>query len=374
MMAIPSHLANMIRRPVPPDSGVLHGTVPVISFGDPDSSVVATLGINPSSAEFTKNGVHLPIDQRRLATLGSLGATDPQSLSDLQVAQVVDECSSYFRNRPYKKWFDPLDEVLEAAMGCSYYDGSACHLDLVQWATDPVWGQLAPAQRNRLLEEGAPFLQTQLESADIRLVVVNGAQVWDQLSASALVQAEDVGTLPYGAKGTPTRLRVGEGCGTTFAGWTMNLQGSYGVRAEDRRSLAAWLSSVITKETAFMRSDEWYLEKETLSTKTEFAHRLREWFDQSTADTIGDVGKYPGSGLLSIELGGGRMAVLNKDTKRAAVAAYLATVDALGAEHAWRVITNSKGTINKLEFTVSGPATPGWYCYLTPNADNEGTL
>jgi hypothetical protein len=40
---------------------------------------------------------------------------------------------------PYRRWFDPLDQALRAAFGVSYYAGTACHLDLVQWATTPVW-------------------------------------------------------------------------------------------------------------------------------------------------------------------------------------------------------------------------------------------
>ena len=35
---------------------------------------------------------------------------------------------------PYS-WFNPLEALLNAAAGASYYKRSACHLDLVQWAT-----------------------------------------------------------------------------------------------------------------------------------------------------------------------------------------------------------------------------------------------
>jgi hypothetical protein len=86
---IPPYLAEMIRRPTPARSGVLAGTVPVVSFGDPTSSRVATLGINPSSAEFLSKGVHFPVAKRRLATLQSLGATDNSTLTDDELFKVL---------------------------------------------------------------------------------------------------------------------------------------------------------------------------------------------------------------------------------------------------------------------------------------------
>ena len=57
----------------------------------------------------------------------------------------------------------------------------ACHLDLAQWATDPVWGQLDDAQRDALLKDGAPFLREQIRvSTNLRWILINGAgaQSW----------------------------------------------------------------------------------------------------------------------------------------------------------------------------------------------------
>jgi hypothetical protein len=49
-------------------------------------------------------------------------------------------CNSYFHGNPYS-WFARLEEVLQA-IGASYYEDTACHLDLTQWATDPTWNGL----------------------------------------------------------------------------------------------------------------------------------------------------------------------------------------------------------------------------------------
>jgi len=51
----------------PADCGVIAKTTPVISFGDFTTSRIATLGINPSSAEFLSAGKLIVGDKQRLA-------------------------------------------------------------------------------------------------------------------------------------------------------------------------------------------------------------------------------------------------------------------------------------------------------------------
>jgi hypothetical protein len=115
------------------------------------------------------------------ATLESLQAQRCDLLSDPQVEQVVADCASYFARRPYLRWFQPLDAVVRAGLGASYFDGSACHLDLIQWATDPVWGQIAdPRLRQMLLDDGVPHLRAHLRQGMLRVVLLNGRTVVDQ--------------------------------------------------------------------------------------------------------------------------------------------------------------------------------------------------
>ena len=63
----------------PRDCDVVFGSTPVVSFGDFTKAKVATIGINPSSAEFmgksasaTLNGL-LPEGKKRLADAETLG-------------------------------------------------------------------------------------------------------------------------------------------------------------------------------------------------------------------------------------------------------------------------------------------------------------
>jgi hypothetical protein len=72
--------------------------------------------------------------------LRSLAASRLDGLTDDQVATVVADCAAYVQRSPYRLWLDPLDQMLPAGLGASYCDGAACHLDLIQWATDLVWG------------------------------------------------------------------------------------------------------------------------------------------------------------------------------------------------------------------------------------------
>jgi hypothetical protein len=107
-------VAERIRRPTPAGLSVLPGSLPVVSFGDPNVATVATLSLNPSWLEFqSASGAWLLGPERRLASLISLGASDPRDLDDDQVAQVVAESNAYFRGPNwYRGWFHWLESML----------------------------------------------------------------------------------------------------------------------------------------------------------------------------------------------------------------------------------------------------------------------
>jgi hypothetical protein len=168
---------DMAARPAPPLPEIVAGSTPVTSFGDPLPASVATLGINPSSREFVgDDGLLLTGDLRRLATAESVRVAPGRELS-LEQARAV----------------DPLDRVLTSALGVGYYSGTACHLDLIQWATDPAWGQLPdPETKRLLLQEGQPHLQALLALPNLRVVVCNGRSVIDQVTRLGLCSLEEV--------------------------------------------------------------------------------------------------------------------------------------------------------------------------------------
>jgi hypothetical protein len=230
----------MVRRPIPAIE-VLRGTTPVISFGNSLQARVATLGINPSSREFVaKSGDLMAGPNRRLATLDSLGVAGVESLKVRQIQTVIEECASYFQRRPYRRWFDPLNQVLQDGLSASYYEGTACHLDLVQWATDPFWGELPRKAKKLLLED-------QLRFSKIRLVILNGRQVIDQVHNVGLAKLDVRGRLPF-ARGVYS-LYSGSGAGVEFLGWSANLQNSRGdvkELKELKSRITRWLAASVT--------------------------------------------------------------------------------------------------------------------------------
>jgi hypothetical protein len=169
-------------------------------------------------------------------------------MSDVQIQEVIDDCYNYFNQNPYREWFGPLDKILKVGFNASYFDGSACHLDLVQWATATKWKDLSAAVKEKLLKESEVHLVNQLRAENITKIVVNGRAVWDELKNLKLVKYEEVKTIYFGKEGghqTSCKLRVGQGCGATFYGWTSNIQSQNGANDHIfRQKLGLWLEEV----------------------------------------------------------------------------------------------------------------------------------
>jgi hypothetical protein len=236
---VPRYIEDRIRRKFPSDLGVVPGSTPVVAFGDCLRARAATLGLNPSRIEFLdRKGVLLKGQRRRLATCESLEISDLSQASRETVIRVFEECNTYFERQPYRQWFDRLEPIL-VACGASYYDGSGCHLDLVQWATDPVWGKLQLAIRQRLIADDKSFLANQLQSERLRLMLVNGIGVLRELlSMYRQLRLEEVAPIA-GYAHRPTRLFTGRLLDRIrVVAWSTNVQGAHGVSVELRNELS----------------------------------------------------------------------------------------------------------------------------------------
>ena len=235
--SMPQYVERRIRRPKPDGCRVLPSSTPVVAFGNPSASRVATLGLNPSRVEFEVDGHELDSARRRFETLGSLGLHSLEDAPAPAVAKVWERCNGYFQGNPYRRWFDLLEEVLNA-VGASYYDGSACHLDLSQWATDPTWSGLDASVRDRLVVEDAEFLAEQLRTEPIELLLLNGRGVIDGFVNALDGQLTQVpGVVNDG--GAPTAFFLGSFEDVRVVGWSTNLQSSYGVTRVLRERIAA---------------------------------------------------------------------------------------------------------------------------------------
>jgi hypothetical protein len=220
-MDIPGYIEARIRQRPPAGIPVVRGATPVIAFGDVLTARVATLGLNPSKNEFVDcDGNELVGENRRLETLGSVGETDLASASANAVCRVFEACNNYFHRCPYRRWFDRFEPILKEA-NASYYDSSACHLDLVQWATDPVWRDLAHPDKIKLIESDVPFLSRQLLQENFRLLLLNGRSIMDAYEKRL------EGRLVRSCIQSPGRLEICDGIdarGLRAVGWNINIQ------------------------------------------------------------------------------------------------------------------------------------------------------
>ncbi len=243
---VPDYIERRIRCPVPADSRVIPGTTPVVAFGDVSQARVATLGINPSLAEFLRQGKELIACDRRLATHRSLGVSDLEKAPAAAIEQVLADCNGYFQRNPYRGWFDQLEPVLKAC-GASYYDGTACHLDLVQWATDPAWSKLPIEVKRRLLRDDVPFLFEQLTNENIEILLLNGQMVVSAITRDWNVKLDKSAPIA-GLARQDTRLFAGMILDRVqTVGWSTNLQSSRGVTSKLKKALADRVGELVGK-------------------------------------------------------------------------------------------------------------------------------
>ena len=233
---------------------------PVPAFGDPSKSRVATLGINPSNREFVdESGTELVGDARRFHTLSSLSLSSWGDVDSRHLLLIVSSCREYFRRNPYDQWFKRLDQVV-VGTGASFYDemSSACHLDLIPYATSQKWTDLSPSQRAGLLKANTAALGSLLRDSSVEVLILNGRAVVDHLQRAAAVTlrteerpmwrlrrkgSQGVAGISY--EGWISRIgNVDLGRKIFVAGFNHNLQSSYGVTAEVVREIRHWISEI----------------------------------------------------------------------------------------------------------------------------------
>jgi hypothetical protein len=389
-MSWPAHLIDRARRAPDPDLPVVAGTTPVIAFGDPTEARIATIGINPSSSEFCdSSGSLLRGAQRRLATLESLGVVRYDQITHDHANAIVAECASYFDRRPYH-WFEPLNEVLKHALDASYADRTACHLDLVQWATSPIWGALAADDQAELLRTDIPFLMKQLVETPFELVLVNGRSVMASVERAGVLRWHHVQTLD----GTPpAQFFAGHAGSTRLLAWTCNLQSQHGalshlddlarlVYEHGRSNRPSGAVGRAPRTSSASPPDHRHEARDDkphagvmalnlhFNNKPELVGYLSAWLERSSRDTIGDVGTYGGSAWATIDCEAGVIA-LNRDTTREAVESFVDSARR-GLSYDWLIVTNQKGRVNKVLFCED--RTPGWFAYLREPLDAERRL
>ena len=243
---------------------VIGWSCPVLSFGSPYYSQVATVGINPSNREFVdETGVELNGPNRRFHTLESLGLTSWSSADARHLSLILETYSSYFSLNPYSSWFRPL-EVLLSGIDASYYDfpSTACHFDLIPYATSRKWSELSSQQQSTLLRIAGNTLGLMVRDSLVELLILNGHAVVKQVESLCGIRfkTEPVPSwvLPRKAtqdvQGIAFRGRVDTLAGIQLGrevellGFNHNLQGSFGVSNTVVSAIKDWISQNIEYE------------------------------------------------------------------------------------------------------------------------------
>jgi hypothetical protein len=255
-------LVGHLDDPVLAEAGVIPWSCPVPVFGDPSKSRVATLGINPSGREFVDtNGRELDGTLRRFHTLRSLGLHRWADADNSHLRSMAEYCLGYFHRYPYDTWFKKLDYIVAGA-GATYYGlaSSACHVDLVPYATEPRWTGLKPKQRALLLHLAGATFATLLRDSPIEVVVLNGRSVIEEFERVAGLRLDTfempAWTLPRRSRagvGGSARLGLADAIGAIslrrpvlILGFNHNLQSSFGVTREVVASIREWITKAIT--------------------------------------------------------------------------------------------------------------------------------
>ena len=226
----------------PVGAPIVKNSTPVVSFGNPYKALVATVGINPSSKEFLdkKNNILSP-EQKRLVDLDSLNKTNLNQLDEDDAEKIIEGCYNYFKTGNHYKWFDQIEEHVLKPTGYSYFDGTACHLDLIQWATNPVWSQIKSKDiQAMLLEHDKEFFIHQIQKYNFETVFLNGKTVVEQVEKLGIVELTEVAEVVYLKTGKVSRIKTGKIGQTTFVGWGLNIPAKETV-LEARKALGQWL-------------------------------------------------------------------------------------------------------------------------------------
>lgn len=230
---------------------------PIISFGDPTNSNIATLGLNPSNREFVdKAGLELTGRDRRFHTLSSLKIKKWSDINDSHLDSITKKCRWYFENNPYTSWFNCLNDLLSST-GATFYgsNANACHLDLVPYATKVKWGNLGKEKQSNLLKISSGSLGVILKNSNINCIVLNGMSVLRAFESISDVKlsAKEVRawSLPRSSGrnvkgisfiGSFSRiLNCKLGREVQVLGYNHNLQSSFGVTNSVKSSIKSWV-------------------------------------------------------------------------------------------------------------------------------------
>lgn len=235
---------------------------PIVSFGNPKYSIIATIGLNPSNREFIDaygNELDGPI--RRFHTLHSLKLGQWEQATKRHHHLILDLCFNYFRRNPYDYWFKKLDYLISGTRASYYFPSrQACHLDLIPYATFSKWTALSLNTKNALLFASGDLLGILLKRCNVSHIILNGKTVVDNLQKLANVEfhkylmkdwvlprKNSEGVAGYAYKATITKIgNVRLNRAINVLGYNHNIQSSFGVTKQVNTAIRDWISKSIS--------------------------------------------------------------------------------------------------------------------------------
>lgn len=140
------------------ESFVVKPSIPIIWFGDmkayrKSKRKIVTVAINPSKVEFKEKPKSKQYTFCRFQNGEKLCQKDELTADDKELLYA--SLNSYFKDNPYKRWFDAFEKPLNC-LDATYYSGkeyesTAIHIDIKSAiASDPTWGSLRKKEKAKL--------------------------------------------------------------------------------------------------------------------------------------------------------------------------------------------------------------------------------
>lgn len=145
---------------------------------------------------------------------------DSERLSAADAKAYLQGCGSYFQRNPYRAWFDKYEKFINV-FGYSYYAGTAVHIDIVQWATNPLWSGLQQKVRIALIEKDSIYFRKQLDRR-FKIIFLNGQTVMNYVAK--LIEIKDRVDNRIQFRGRNIMTMYGKYNEGTIVGWSPYLQ------------------------------------------------------------------------------------------------------------------------------------------------------
>lgn len=232
---------------------IIKDYAPILYFGDIMNSRIATVGLNPSDKEYYDS---LGQSYDRFFNKENLQVDSWSNISNEKIDQIKNSFDFYFNHRPYKNWFNRLEDLLVDGQFSYYFPyNNIVHLDIIPVATKDKWGSLSFSEQDFLINQFGNYLEYLITESYIEVCILNGQGVVDnfqkvfgQLIDKKYVEQWNIKTKNKVVKGKSYRtILKAKDKKILVLGFNHNIQSSFGVSKEIIASIRSWLQKEINE-------------------------------------------------------------------------------------------------------------------------------